>query len=119
MDEMRTPRHVGPDERGILVGALGDSPETVISVHLLVRGLYEAYVAGDPARFCGLIVQAHQTSGEPTGFGSDARTLWELLKAARGWWCVNVSEVRLHLASGHPGQDLWHALSVAFRAVHE
>jgi Transposase DDE domain group 1 len=30
-----------------------------------------------------------------------------------------LTKVRLHLASGHPGQDLWHAFSVAFRAVHE
>src|SRR5215216_3938878 len=30
-----------------------------------------------------------------------------------------LTKVRLHLASGHPGQDLWHALSVDFRAVHE
>jgi Transposase DDE domain group 1 len=30
-----------------------------------------------------------------------------------------LTKVRLHLASGHPGQDLWHALSVAFRVVHE
>jgi hypothetical protein len=28
-------------------------------------------------------------------------------------------KIRLHLASGHPGQDLWHALSGAFGAVHE
>ena len=30
-----------------------------------------------------------------------------------------LTKVRLHLASGHPGQDLWHALSEAFRTVHE
>jgi hypothetical protein len=30
-----------------------------------------------------------------------------------------VTKVRLHLASGHPGQLLWHALSLAFEAVHE
>ena len=29
------------------------------------------------------------------------------------------TKVRLHLASGHPGQGLWHALSLAFGAVHE
>ncbi len=29
------------------------------------------------------------------------------------------TKVRLHLASGHPGQDLWHALSGAFGGVHE
>jgi hypothetical protein len=30
-----------------------------------------------------------------------------------------MTKVRLHLASGHPGQDLWHALSGAFGGVHE
>jgi hypothetical protein len=30
-----------------------------------------------------------------------------------------LTKVRLHLASGHPGQDLWHALSAAFAVVHE
>jgi hypothetical protein len=30
-----------------------------------------------------------------------------------------VTKVRLHLASGHPGQALWNALSVAFGGVHE
>ena len=30
-----------------------------------------------------------------------------------------LTKVRLHLASGHPGQDLWHTLSGAFGALHE
>jgi hypothetical protein len=30
-----------------------------------------------------------------------------------------ITKVRLHLASGHPGQGLWHALSGAFGGVHE
>jgi hypothetical protein len=30
-----------------------------------------------------------------------------------------LTKVRLHLASGHPGQELWHALSLAFGGVHE
>jgi hypothetical protein len=30
-----------------------------------------------------------------------------------------LTKIRLHLAAGHPGQDMWHALSGAFRAVHE
>jgi hypothetical protein len=29
------------------------------------------------------------------------------------------TKVRLHLASGHPGQSLWHALSLSFGSVHE
>ncbi len=30
-----------------------------------------------------------------------------------------MTKVRLHLASGHPGQSLWHALSGAFGGAHE
>jgi len=30
-----------------------------------------------------------------------------------------MTKVRLHLASGHPGQDTWHALSGALGGVHE
>jgi hypothetical protein len=30
-----------------------------------------------------------------------------------------LTKVRLHLASGHPGERLWHALSPATRSVHE
>jgi hypothetical protein len=30
-----------------------------------------------------------------------------------------LTKVRVHLASGHPGQRLWHALSGAFGSVHE
>jgi hypothetical protein len=29
------------------------------------------------------------------------------------------TKIRLHLASGHPGQHLWSALSLAFGGVHE
>ena len=30
-----------------------------------------------------------------------------------------ITKVRLHLASGHPGQSLWYVLSVAFGDAHE
>jgi hypothetical protein len=30
-----------------------------------------------------------------------------------------LTKILLHLASGHPGQDLWHALSGAFGGVDE
>jgi GNAT superfamily N-acetyltransferase len=74
-----------------LADALGDTPETLISVHLLRRGLCRAYVTGDPAQFEGAIVQATAFSTEPTGFGSDATVLWALLQAVEGWDCINVS----------------------------
>lgn len=80
------------DRRGRLelADALGDTPETAISVHLLRRGLCRAYVAGDPAGFEGAVIQALEDPGEPTAFGADAQKLRELLRSVEGWWCVNV-----------------------------
>jgi hypothetical protein len=73
-----------------LADALGDTPETVQSVHLLRRGNCRAYVAGDVARFDGAIVQAIDWPEEPTGFGSDPAVLWTLLQGVRGWTCILV-----------------------------
>lgn len=74
-----------------LAGALGDTPQTTISVHRLRNGFCRAYVAGDPAHFRGAIVQEDFCDTEPMGFGSDPEVLWELLKSVEGWECVNVS----------------------------
>ena len=86
------PRKASPEERQVLAGTLGDTPESVISVHLLARGLAEAYVAGDPTHPDGIIVQGGSDSGELTSFGSDAAVLWGLLWLVEGWWCVSVVE---------------------------
>jgi ribosomal protein S18 acetylase RimI-like enzyme len=77
-----------PEECRILADALGDTPETVDSVHKLRRGMCKAYVAGEPSRFDGAIVQADDWPTGLTGFGSDPQVLWELLKAVEGWECV-------------------------------
>ena len=85
------PRRASPEERRGDAGALGDTPESVISIHLLARGLAEAYVAaGDPTRPDGIIVQGGSDPGELMSFGSDATVLWELLRLVGGWWCVSV-----------------------------
>jgi hypothetical protein len=104
-----------------LADALGDTPETVISVHLLRRGLCRAYVAGDPSHLDGAIVQANDFPTELMGFGSDPEVLWELLKAVEGWDCVDVtSECALALGEIIEGKmgvsiryygDIYHMLS--------
>ena len=73
-----------------LADALGDTPETVISVHLLRRGLCRAYVAGDPSCFRAAIVQSDFSPDEPAAFGPDAQALWDVLRHVRRWGCVDV-----------------------------
>lgn len=75
----------------LLADALGDTPETVISVHQLRRGLCRAYIAGDPAHFLGAVIQANYSASEPTGFGSDPEVLWDLLRNIEDWDCIDVS----------------------------
>jgi RimJ/RimL family protein N-acetyltransferase len=74
----------------VLAAALGDSPETVQSIHMLGRGLCRAYVAGHPARFEGAIVQPIAWPEEPAGFGPDPKLLWALLQLVEGWTCILV-----------------------------
>ena len=82
---------LGPKECQVLADTLGDTPETVIPVHLLRRGLCHAYVAGDPSRFDGAIIQGAINPGEPDGFGADPEVLWDLLQSVDGWRCVDVA----------------------------
>ena len=74
-----------------LADTLGDTPETVVSVHLLRKKLCKAFVAGSPTSFSAAVVQGHFDSEEPMGFGTDARALWELLQLVEGWDCIGVS----------------------------
>lgn len=73
-----------------LVAALGDTPETVIAVHLLHRNLARAYVAGQPDQFDAAIIENLAfDQDELTGFGT-AGPLWDLLKRMDGWSCIEV-----------------------------
>lgn len=92
MAESTQPLPLGPQDCEVLAEALGDTVETVIWVHLLRRGLCDAYVVGEPARFGAAVLQAHEFPAEPAAYGRDPEALWDLLKALRGWDCINVSE---------------------------
>ncbi|MBA3425986.1 MAG: GNAT family N-acetyltransferase [Rubrobacter sp.] len=86
-----TPKELDARGRHRLAEALGDTPETVISIHFLHRGLCRAYVSGGPEHFAALI-QSIEAPGEPTAFGEDARALWKILHLTSDWWCVNVPD---------------------------
>lgn len=83
-------RLLEPEQHGVLAAALVDAPHTVQSIHMLRRGLCRAYVAGDPAKFDGAILQPIDWPEEPAGFGSDPELLWELLQLVQGWTCIIV-----------------------------
>jgi GNAT superfamily N-acetyltransferase len=83
-------RLLEPEQYPALASALGDTPDTVQSVHMLHRGSCKAYVAGDPDTSEGAIVQAVDWPEEPTGFGSDPEVLWALLRLVEGWTCILV-----------------------------
>lgn len=83
-------RALGVEECRVLANALGDTAETVDSGHSLRRGTCKAYVAGNPSRFDGAIVQSNHWPTEPEGFGTDPQVLWDLLKSVSGWNCVLV-----------------------------
>ena len=87
---MTRPRLLEQHQFDLLADALGDTPETTISVHLLRRGLCRAYVAGNPRRFLGAIVQDTHMPAEPTAFGADPQILWDLLQIVPGWECIEV-----------------------------
>ena len=86
---MGTP--LGPEKRKALADSLGDSPETAIPVHLLRRGLCDAYLAGDPSDYDAAVVQPLSLMAQPFGFGGSAEALWGLLSCARGWRLLHVA----------------------------
>lgn len=109
-----------PAGMSALANALGDTPETVISVYQLSAGLSRAYVLGEPDSPRAAVVQNSDLPAEPFGFGNDAESLWAVLKNVDGWRCVTVSpEVARPLGAlieGETGRpvryygDLYHVL---------
>lgn len=75
-----------------LATALGPTPETVISVHLLRRDLALAYVAGEPSRFRAAVIRNLSfATDELTAFGDDPEEIWHILRRLADWRYVNVA----------------------------
>ena len=85
------PVQLSPAELSTLADALGDSPETAIPVHRLMRAACSAYVVGEPTRFDAAVVLLQDNMGELQGFGEDPEALWSILGPLEGWRAVAVS----------------------------
>jgi len=110
-----------PAGRRTLARALGDSPQTVVTLHHLRRGSCRAWVVGEPDVFRAAIVQTDCMPAEPTAFGTDAAAVWALLMEVTGWDCINVDPqvaadvgTAIAVTGGRPVRqygDVYHALS--------
>lgn len=74
----------------VLADVIGDTPTTVISASRLKQGTCSAYVVGTLPDVTAALVFDAYCPDEPAGFGTDAKALWQLLKATDGWDCINV-----------------------------
>ena len=92
MDSLKAvPKLLKRDDCLKLANVLAETPETVIPLHLLRRGLCKAYVAGDISHLDDAVVQGVNLPEEPVGLGTDHEALWALLRPLEGWTCVDVS----------------------------
>lgn len=68
---------------------LGESPETVIPLHLLREGACEVFCVGSPHDPEGVIIQPTEYPQEPIAFGG-AEAIASILPKLSGWTCLNV-----------------------------
>jgi hypothetical protein len=112
-----------------LARTLGDTPRTVIAVHLLRRGMCSAYAVGDLGCPDAVVVQPTSLPEEPMAYGTDAGAIWRVLADLSGWACISVdSEVAGRLgpiveaSTGRPVRyidDIHHTLDhPAIRSDH-
>lgn len=80
-----TVRPVSPADMPVLAAALGESPETVISHHLLTSRLCDAWVVGDVRQPRAVIVQAHAFPEEPIIHGFSAPDIARIIPYVPDW----------------------------------
>lgn len=79
-------------KRALLLARLVESPETVISIHVLTRGDCNVYMSGNQRPGSVAILQPKDLPSEPIAFGSDTNALWQELTRVKGWQCILVDK---------------------------
>jgi GNAT superfamily N-acetyltransferase len=96
-DALHSVHPVRPDEMPLLAASLGDSPETVITHHLLTSRACNAWCVGDVRQPSAAIIQAHQFLAEPIVFGHSPEDIARIMPFVQGWDTFSVPP---HLARG-------------------
>ena len=86
-----TARRLSPAQAQMLAGTLPDSPQTVITISQLRRGLAQAYVVGNEMDWETAVIFDPGQPGEPTAFGRNAAQIAEVMADLPDWFCVNVA----------------------------
>ncbi len=114
-------RTATPMDMPILAAAIGESPETVISHHLLTSRTCDAWYVGDVRQPRGLIIQAHNFPQEPIIHGHDAGDVSTIIPYVHNWetfstplWLVGDLERAVTLARNTTSlrtlTDVYHVL---------
>lgn len=89
-------REASPQDMPILAAAIGESPETVISHHLLTSRTCDAWYVGDVRQPRALIIQGHGFRNEPVIHGQHADDIARIIPYVHGWETFSTP---LHLVS--------------------
>lgn len=78
-------RTASPQDMPILAAAIGESPETVISHHLLTSRSCDAWYVGDVRQPRALIIQGHGFRNEPIIHGNHADDVARIIPYIEDW----------------------------------
>lgn len=98
-------RTASPTDMPILAAGIGESPETVISHHLLTSRTCDAWYVGDVRQPRALVIQAHSFPAEPIIHGHNAGDAARIIPYVPNWETFSTP---LHLVG-----DLERAVSAA------
>ena len=88
-----------------IAATMPDTPETVISLHMLRRGLCRAHIAGTPDQYKALVIDSDEVPGEPGCYGDDADAIWSILRVLPGWFAANMREPVAEAVGAHIQRD--------------
>lgn len=89
-DALHSVHSLQPQEMPLLAAALGDSPETVITHHLLTSRTCNAWCVGDVRQPAAAVVQAHQFLAEPIVFGHSPEDIARIMAFVEDWHTFSV-----------------------------
>jgi len=89
-DGRRAVHPVRPEEMPLLAAALGDSPETVITHHLLTSRTCNAWCVGDVRQPSAAIIQADDFPDEPIVFGHSPEDIARIMPFVQDWYTFSV-----------------------------